>query len=197
MKGLSLVLALMLGDAEGAPRVAYNTGLVVKVTDREGNGDKLVETAEKLGGYFSSRSDDTVVLKVPVEKRQELLAVAEPMGIVVSRRHEALDLGQTLAEQKTRLASRRKMFERYDDVLRSASADAVVSVEHEMTRLVQEIEQLAGSVRLLEHRLSYATLTVSFQFQDRRPPLADGSSSFDWLNRVNLADLLWEFHHED
>ena len=87
------------------------------------------------------------------------------------------------------------MLDRYFQVLRGANDRAVVEIEAQMIGLVEEIEALKGAIRLLEHQMQYAELTVSFQFRDRRPPTRDGRSSFGWLNTMNLVDLVQEFSH--
>ena len=40
-----------------------------------------------------------------------------------------------------------------------------------------------------------AEITVSFRFRDRAAPAATGTSSFPWLNTVNLTDLVEDFRH--
>ena len=81
-------------------------------------------------------------------------------------------------------------------MLNTAGPNAVVEVEQQMTTLVEEIESLKGQLQLFEHQLQLADIVVSFQFRDRRPPVRDGSSSFKWLNTMNLVDLIWEFGRE-
>jgi hypothetical protein len=97
---------------------------------------------------------------------------------------------------RTRLASREGMLQHYFKVVAGASSSQVEEVERAMTELVQEIESLRGAIQLQEHQLAYAEVVVSFSFRDRRAPVASGRSSFDWLNSVNLADLIADFGHE-
>jgi len=87
------------------------------------------------------------------------------------------------------------VLERYFDVLHNARPQAVTTVEHEMTSLIAEIEQLQGALVFAEHRLSYAQLDVSFEFRDRQAPVNNGNSSFPWLNTMNLADLIGDFQY--
>jgi hypothetical protein len=188
----SLVVCLALG---AGPELAVHTSLVLKVADRVKIADQLVAEGERRGGYFTERSDETVTLKVPAARFKELVSVAEMLGVVVQRNHHAEDVALQLAELRARLRSRQEVLERYFAVIKTANVGQVVSVEREMTRLVQEIEQVKGELRVLEHQVELSTLNVQFQFQDRRPPAADGSSSFAWLNTVNLVSLLEDFAH--
>jgi hypothetical protein len=197
----ALVLACCLvpsvvGAQETKPRVAYQHSLVLKVGNRDQVADQLIVAVEKLDGYFIERTDEMLRLKVPVESVKKVLAAVEPLGVVIERKQEAQDLGDSMDERRTRLASKQEVLQRYFAVLSNAGPSAVVEVEQEMTSLVQEIESLKGSLTMYEHQLKYADVVVSFQFRERRPPVRDGSSSFRWLNTMNLADLIWGFSHE-
>ncbi|MBI5508052.1 MAG: DUF4349 domain-containing protein [Deltaproteobacteria bacterium] len=200
MSALAWVVALLLGapiaEEDAKPRVAVRHALVLKVGNRDQAADAAVALAEKLDGYFVERTDDYVRFKVPVARVKELLHQLEPLGVVIQRNVEAQDLGERMDEQRTRLNSKQEVLQRYFAVLGIAGANAVVEVESQMTQLVQEIEGLKGQLQMCEHQLRLAEVGVSFQFRDRRPPVRDGSSSFEWLNTMNLADLLWSFGHD-
>lgn len=178
------------------PLIAVSNLLVLKTADPQAAGDTLVEKTRELGGYFSNRNDLSLTFKVPAKKADQLVAFVESMGTVIDRNYSAVDVGQALAEAKTRLRSRQDVYKRYFSVLRTAKAKAVVSVEREITSLIQEIEQLQGTLKLLEHQLALTEIEVHFRFPDRRPPLKTGNSSFAWLNTVNLSDLIQGFARE-
>jgi hypothetical protein len=191
----SLVPTLIQAE-EARPRVAYQHSLVLKVGNRDQAADQVIAAVEKLDGYFIERTDEMLRLKVPVESVKRLLLQVEPLGVVIERKQEAQDLGDIMDERRTRLASKQEVLQRYFTVLTGAGPSAVVEVEQEMTSLVAEIEGLKGSLTMYEHQLRYADVVVSFAFRERRPPVRDGSSSFRWLNTMNLADLIWGFGHD-
>jgi hypothetical protein len=177
------------------PRTAISSSMVLKVSDRNKTADTLIEESEKLGGYFSSRTDDMVTLKIPTAGAKAFIAETEKLGKVVDRSFAANDVGGHLRELRTLLKSRQQVFQRYFAVLNSASQNTIVQVEAQMTQLVQEIEGLKGQIRLIQHQLQFAEVVVRFEFRDRRAPSRDGNSSFQWLNTVNIADLFEEFAH--
>lgn len=176
--------------------LALELGLTLNVADSQAAADALIAKAEQLGGYFADRGDQLIVLKVPSAQADAAIAFGETLGTVLQRSRAAQDLRATLREQRTRVRSKRKMLSRYLEVLAAARASAVVTVEREVTQLIQEIESLEGAIRMLEQRLSMATLRVSFQIKKRRVPVADGTSPFPWLNTVNLVDLYDDFRDE-
>ena len=203
MIGAALVVLVMVqAPAAAEPvvkappqRIAVRDALTIKVGDREKAADAVIALAESAGGYFTVRNDNYMRLRIPTKKEPEVLAAVAKLGLVVQRSHAADDLTAALEEQRTLLDSRRDVLQRYFAVLGSARPQAVTTVEHEMTSLIAGIEELEGSLRMSLHRLQYAELEVSFEFRDRQAPARDGSSSFRWLNTMNLADLIGDFQY--
>ncbi len=185
-----MILAL-LGAAFAATQI--NASVTLQVDDREKAIQAVITSAEKAGGWFSNLSDERVVVRVPVDRAAELLDGARALGQLVERDWSARDLDAELIDLRARLASRQAVLTRYLEILGGAHANAVVAVEREITRTVAEIESLQGRIRLLEHQAEYAQLGFSFRFRDRAAPTRDGSSSFAWLNTLNLADLQDDF----
>lgn len=178
-------------SAPAAPRESQVTAsLVLKVAQRDAAAESMLAKTKEMGGYFSTLASQQVVLRVPVASADALIAHAGTLGLVVSRSFSRTDMSQTLGELRARLAARQSVLDRYMAVLGGAHADAVVTVERQVTSLIAEIENLEGRIRLLENQVAYATVTVAFQFRERAAPRRDGSSSFAWLNTVNLADLV-------
>jgi hypothetical protein len=190
---LSSLLVLLTVAANEPAALVQRMSFVVKVSEPVRAADDLVAQVEKLEGYFSSRTDSTLVLRVPTRAVDQLAKAIEKSGVVVSRDEAANDVASSLLQMRTLLESRRTMLERYMSVLGGADLSAVVTVEREITGLVQEIEQVAGQLRALEHSLQLAEVRVDYRFPDRRPPLRQGQSSFAWLNSVDLVALLGAF----
>lgn len=172
------------GDAHLAATV------VVRVTDRDAAATQMIAATQAAGGWFAQLSADSVSLKVPRAQLRPLAAYADTLGDVADRGFSREDLTARLGDLRAQLASRDAVLDQYMAVLATASPKAVVSVEREVTRLVSEIEALKGQILGLEHRSTYADLTVSFRFRDRQAPVRDGLSSFAWINTLNVADLM-------
>ena len=195
----SMALAAPPTSQPAAPNTLAIRGaltLNVKIPTRVGKA--LIDRARALGGYFSLRQDQRVVLKVPAARFDELLQWTKKQGDVLQHSHHANNLGQALAEKRSRLASKQAVLKRYMRVLQSARVRAVVTVERQITQLVQEIEQLQGAIHLIEHQLRYAQLQVDFRITTpSRPASASRPSPFEWLNTVNLPTLYGAFSRED
>lgn len=199
-KTLVVTLGLCLGMGAGTPVRAGNhdqirASMVLKVRSAEEAADALVKAAEEAGGYFTSRTQEALVMKVPAIKVKAFLDTASGLGIVAEKTYETADLGQQLAETRSKLAAREEVMRKYLDVMNEAGTQGVLRVEQEVTRLVAEIERLKGALRLMEHRIQLSEVTIRFQFRDRSAPVSDGQSSFPWLNTMNLSDLVEDFRY--
>ena len=122
------------------------------------------------------------------------MAFVGEQGQVVQRDYRSEDHGAEIAELSARLEGREDILERYMEVLADASSSAVVQVEQRVLQAVAEIEQIEGRIRYLEHQVAFANVTIYFEFRDRSAPIRTGSSSFRWLNQLNLSDLMADFN---
>lgn len=179
--------------AEAPPRTAIRATAVVAVGDPTAAADRLVDVAQQAGGYFSRRGSEGVTLRVPPADVDRLLEEAASLGVLVERTYAAEDLGRALVEVRAALETREEGLEDFFEVLAESGGNGVVELEREILSLVEQIEGLRGRIRVMEHRISFASVEISFRFHERRTPAPDGNSSFPWLNTVNLLDLLDDF----
>jgi hypothetical protein len=194
---IACALAFALAASDQMPLVSRSETIVLKVIDRNQVSDAVVGKADELGGYFTTRNDQEVDLRVPQAELAELETFVATQGVVVTRQIATQDLGGQIESNRAIIATREGLLQRYLDAVSRSSHDGVVTIEREATRLVQEIESMKGALRLAEHQLAYGRLKVSFQMRDRTPPARNGTSSFKWVNGVNLADLIEAFQHDD
>jgi len=188
-------LILAAHAAEPQPtRVTAN--LVVAVSKQDAAADVLVARTDELGGYFQSRDGDGLSLRVPSESVDALLDAAAAEGKVLGRSVERVDVGQEIADLSGRLEARKDVLDEYFALLRSAGPDAIVTVERQIVAAIDEIERLEGRLRLLEDQAAYGRVSVDFRFRDRGAPARDGLSSWDWINSLNVQDVI-EGHRRD
>jgi hypothetical protein len=183
------------GPAPAAPvsETLVTASLVISVPQQEEAAEAVVEKAKSVGGWFQSRTPQAVSLRVPVEQIDAMVAFAEQQGKVVDKAMARQDYHSQLADLRGRLEARRKMLDEYYKVLDTAGADSIVAVEYQVTQAVAQVETLEGQIRMLEDQAAHARLDVSFQFRDRSAPARDGSSSFAWLNTLNVQDVIGSF----
>ena len=177
------------------PLAHISASLALLVDDRAAALDATVKAAEARGGWFSSLSESAVTVRVPAEEVEPMLQELRGLGKVAERSFSSQDLTAERENLATRLKSREEGLARYLAVLEGANAKAVVTVEREITRLISDIEQLKGRLQVVEDQGAYGQISVSFTYRDRKAPSRDGTSSFAWINTVNMADLLSDFQY--
>ena len=179
--------------AETPAMSAISASLVVKVGEVQPAADALVAKVKTFGGWFQRRTETEVAFRVPAAEVEHLIAEAAALGVVADRSFSERDLTPQVVDLRSRLAAREGVLDRYYALLETAKPASVVSVERQITNLIGEIEGYRGQLRVLEHNAVYASVTVQFSFRDRRAPARDGSSSFGWLNTLNLEDVVNDF----
>jgi hypothetical protein len=171
-------------------RTAVTASMTIQVARPVEAADALVAKARELGGWFASRTDDRVELRVPVGAADALVAAAGELGKVADRGLERRDLTSEITGVQARLEAREEVLARYYEVLEKAGPKAIFTVERQVIAAIEQIERLRGQLRVLEDRADYARVDVAFRFRDRRAPKPDGTSSFAWLNSLDVQQLI-------
>lgn len=182
--------SLAMAQSDAPAPTSVSADVVVAVTQQDEAADAIVDAATALGGWFQARTRSAVSLRVPVADVDSLVAVVAEQGKVIGRGVVREDLGQRIADLQGRLDAREAVLERYYTVLKTASSDSIVAVERQIVRAIEEIESLEGQLRVLDDRAKMGRVEVSFRFRDRAAPVRDGSSSFAWMNSLNLEEVI-------
>lgn len=165
--------------------------MVLAVTQQDIVAQAIVDQVRASGGWFQARTPGALSLRVPSSQYDALAAFVAAQGKVIDSSLERVDATQDLADLRGRVEAREEVLDEYYKVLRTAGPDSVVAVEMQIVSAISELESLKGRVRVLEDQAANARLDVSFQFRDRAAPSRDGTSSFPWLNTLNVVDVIW------
>lgn len=191
------MIAWWLAALAFAGETRVSASITVAVSQRDEVAEAVVEKTRELGGWFQSRTPTDLSLRVPVDQVDALIGFAAGQGKVVDRSLSRDDVSQALADARGRLEAREAVLDQYYAVLAQAGPDTVVMVEHQIVQAIAEIESLKGRIRVLEDQAAHARVDVSFRFRDRAAPARDGSSSFRWLNTLNVQDVIWALQSHD
>jgi hypothetical protein len=195
---LVLILACLFGPAsasEAGMTTSVSSSLVLKVDNREAAARSLIRRAEDQGGYFSSLSDNFVVVRLPNPRIDGFLAFCDSLGYVVSRGYQAADYSSRIADLEVKIKTRRDLLKDYFAMLQQSPAGSVLTVERSISGITEEIESLEADLKGLRQRLDYGEIRVDFQFRERRAPLKSASSLFKWINTLNLSGLRGNFEN--
>jgi hypothetical protein len=187
--------ALPIGDEPGVPvmvrKLIRDAALVVGV----GNCDEAVRQAQalagKFGGYVQEATNEQVVLRVPSDTFDTALETIARMGLVVERKVQARDVTEEYCDLELRLRSKRAMLERLQELLKKAEkVEDILKIETEISRLMTEVEQLEGKLRLMQNQVAYSKIAVQFVLSTQAAGAkAMARLPFWWLDTLGLSAL--------
>ncbi|MEU7383320.1 MULTISPECIES: DUF4349 domain-containing protein [unclassified Streptomyces] len=180
------------GPASGAratvpPRITANNiirtaSLTVQVKDVPKALDTARTTTENAGGYVgdesTSRDEDghertRVVLRVPVDRYDEVLGGLEGTGKLIERTAKAQDVTAQVVDVDSRVKSQRASVARVRELMDQATRlSDVVSLEGELSRRESDLEALLAQQASLKDRTSLATITLSLSRNPAPEPVA-------------------------
>ncbi|MFG2511202.1 DUF4349 domain-containing protein [Streptomyces sp. NPDC048584] len=169
------------GSAEGAKATAApkatashiirTASLTVRVKDVPRALDEARTATETAGGYIGDESthrDATghertrVVLRVPVEKYDEVLTELEGTGKLLQRNAKARDVTDQVVDVESRITSQRASVARIRELMdRATRLSDVVTLEGELSTRQADLESLLAQQASLRDRTGLATITLT------------------------------------
>ncbi|MFI1047839.1 DUF4349 domain-containing protein [Streptomyces griseoruber] len=163
-------------QASSAPKLTANriirtASLSVRVKDVPKALDEARTTTETAGGYVGDETtnrdgDGTertrVVLRVPVERYDEVLAALQGTGELLERTAKAQDVTDQVVDVDSRIKSQRASVARVRELMdRATKLSDVVTLEGELSSREADLEALLAQQASLKDRTSLATITLS------------------------------------
>ncbi|MCD9873030.1 DUF4349 domain-containing protein [Streptomyces guryensis] len=162
--------------AERAPRLTASdiirtASLTVQVKDVPKALDEARTTTENAGGYVGDETTGRdgnghertrVVLRVPVDKYDEVLAGLQGAGKLLDRTAKAEDVTDQVVDVDSRIKSQRASVARVRELMdRATKLSDVVELEGELSTWEADLEALLAQQASLKDRTSLATITLS------------------------------------
>ncbi|MDT6986766.1 DUF4349 domain-containing protein [Streptomyces lusitanus] len=162
--------------APSAPQVAAEhiirtASLTVRVKDVPTALDEARTAAVNAGGYVgdeTTRRDGRghertrVVLRVPVDAYEEVLADLEGTGTLIERSANAEDVTGQVVDVESRIRSQRASVARIRELMdRATRLSDVVTLEGELSSRQADLESLLAQQASLKDRTSLATITLT------------------------------------
>ncbi|MER7495647.1 DUF4349 domain-containing protein [Streptomyces pharetrae] len=162
-------------DEDKAPRAAVNhiirtASLTVRVKDVPEALADARATAEGAGGYVGREATHRdeheeyteLVLRVPVDRYEEVLADLEGTGTLLERSAKAQDVTEQVVDVRSRIRTQRASVERIRALMDEATRlEDVVTLEGELSSRQADLEALLARQATLKDRTSLATITLS------------------------------------
>ncbi|WP_079658906.1 DUF4349 domain-containing protein [Streptomyces sp. 3214.6] len=179
--------------ATGAPKLTANriirtASLTVQVKDVPKALDEARATTENAGGYVGDettvRDQDgaertRVVLRVPVEKYDDVLAALQGAGKLLERTAKAQDVTDQVVDVDSRIASQRASVARVRELMdRATKLSDVVTLEGELSSREADLEALLAEQASLKDRTNLATVTLTLSQKQVAPAAEDDDPGF-------------------
>ncbi|MGW2613244.1 DUF4349 domain-containing protein [Streptomyces sp. NPDC001500] len=171
-----------------ADRIIRTASLTVQVKDVPKALDEARATTENAGGYVSdettARDEDgaehtRVVLRIPVQKYDEVLVALQGAGKLLERTAKAQDVTDQVVDVESRLASQRASVARVRELMDRATKLAdVVALEGELSGREADLEALLAQQASLKDRTSLATVTLTLSEKPVVRAAADDDPGF-------------------
>ncbi|MEU7719420.1 DUF4349 domain-containing protein [Streptomyces tibetensis] len=151
--------------------IIRTASLTVQVKDVPKALDQARTGVENAGGYVGNetttrdaggRERTRVVLRVPVEKYDEVLAGLEGAGKLLDRSAKAEDVTDQVVDVESRIRTQRASVARIRELMdRATKLSDVVTLEGELSTRQADLEALLARQKSLKDRTSLATITLS------------------------------------
>ncbi|NUL06730.1 DUF4349 domain-containing protein [Streptomyces lunaelactis] len=129
-----------------------------------------------VAGESTERIDDThvtsrVVLRVPQEKYDSVLAELAGSGKLLSRKAEAEDVTGQVVDVESRIATQRASVARVRALMdRAAKLSDVVTLEGQLSSRQAQLESLLAQQAALKDRTTLATITLMLSERENKDP---------------------------
>ncbi|MFE5770404.1 DUF4349 domain-containing protein, partial [Streptomyces sp. NPDC056485] len=144
-------LALETADAQKA--------LAAARTAAEGAGGYVGNESTRRGG--DGRMTSTLTLRVPGDRFDAVLGAMEGSGKLLSRKVEAQDVTEKVADVDSRVRSQQASVARVRDMMDKATAlSDVVMLESELSKRQSDLESLLAQQTALKDQTSMGTITM-------------------------------------
>ncbi|MET9906154.1 DUF4349 domain-containing protein [Streptomyces sp. NPDC006476] len=154
-----------------ASSIIRTASLTVQVKDVPKALDRARTTTESAGGYVGDettsrdpegREHTRVVLRVPVDRYDEVLADLQGTGKLIDRTAKAEDVTDQVVDVDSRVKSQRVSVARVRELMdRATRLSDVVTLEGELSSREADLEALLAQQASLKDRTSMATITLS------------------------------------
>jgi hypothetical protein len=174
-----------------AAMLVYTASLIMAVYQVEPGLNGVERVAREAGGYLSSRQDTEIVVRVPRDHFDDVIAKIEKLGDVTHRDIKAQDVTDEFVDTAARLKNAYAMRDRLTDLLSRAASKDALDIEKELGRVTEDIERMEGRLKLLRDQIAFSTITVSFTpLAAQTVPDSSLLAPFPWLQELGLGSLL-------
>ncbi len=175
--------------------IIYFADFTIEIKDKEASREKFENYAIEFNGYVQRSTLDYLIIRIPVEKFQDFVALIEEAGIVKARDIQAQDVTEEYFDLQVRLETKEKIRLELLEILKlakqkSESLKDALEIQKELESVVEEIETLKGRMKYLRQLASFSTIKIRLEERigTAKPP-KPASTPFNWVSNMGLHSL--------
>lgn len=174
-------------EQDSADRKKIYSGYAQLVVDStKDSKNEITAIADGTGGYVESVYENTIVIRIPAARFDEIFESILALGKVARKSIETFDVTEFYADLQTRLIIAQKTRERLYALLdRTTDVEERVKILREIRRLSEEIERIKITFDLLENQIAYSRITVDLVSRFDEESYAQGKIPFSWMAGLN------------
>ena len=186
----AIVLTGLTQTADGENYLYQNIEATVLVVDPDQAADSLELWVEQTGGYTLLKSSDQVILRLPFERIPQLRATLRELSEdILDISPQSQDLREQILEAQAKINSREEVLRQSLALLDQADVQGTLAIEKEILTLIDEIEQLKGTLQKLNIDRTFSRAEISLRYLEQTLP-ENIPSSFDWINSVDFYSFI-------
>jgi len=186
----AIVLTGLTQAAEGENYLYQNIEATVLVVDPDKAAESLELWVEQTGGYTLLKSSDRVILRLPFERIPQLRATLRELSEdILEISPQSQDLREQILEAQAKINSREEVLRQSLALLDQADVQGTLAIEKEILTLIDEIEQLKGTLQKLNIDRTFSRAEISLRYLEQTLP-EKIPSSFDWINSVDFYSFI-------
>lgn len=180
--------------AQAAPQsrdfVIYTAELTMAVYQVETGIAAIEKIAREHNGYLAAKKDREIIIRVPRAEFENAVSQVDKVGDVLHRDVAALDVTDEHVDLEIRIKNARAMQKHLTELLARANVKESLEIEKELGRVTEELERLEGRLKLLNDRIAFSTIAVTFEARGQALQTQRVRLPFPWLGTLNLPTLL-------
>ena len=157
----------------GDKRIVY-ADITIQTTDFEQSKKTLDALVAELNGYYGSASvyaggsfdvnyfrSGQYVIRIPEGRYKDFIAALETLGHISYESQSSENVGQQYYDTEARLKTQRAKHERLLMLMEKAeNMEDIITIEHALSEVEYEIEQLTTTLNHYDGLISYATIRL-------------------------------------
>ena len=178
-------------DSHDGSMLIRSAQLALAVFEVEKNVDAVEKIGSESGGYLALRGDRQITIRIPKDRFDEAVKRIEKLGDVLHRNVTAEDVTDQYVDVEMRLKNAKAVSQRLEKLLETATVKDAVEIHKELSKVTEEIERYEGKLKLLRDRISFSTITVTFEQTQSQQVRAQALLPFPWMRVMGLQPLLY------